>query len=267
MQQVLYKAKESRPIKLWFLADLHLQSLFVDERLFQDTIDCISKEEDSLAILNGDLLDVALFDSIADAYSVKMNVQASIEKLINLLQPISSKILLVVSGNHEDRIRRRVGVDLLQLISNSFNVPYSSVSGLVDIVIPASDHPSRSYSYVFYITHGMGGGRRPGSVLNNLELSQLIVEGCDMYVWGHSHKFIIYQAMTRQYNNYTKRVLWKEVTYVSLPSFLAYPKYAEKAQFRPQVIKPFYVTLDNTKKQIISLVNSVPSTRKKEMVL
>lgn len=158
MQQVLYKAKESRPIKLWFLADLHLQSLFVDERLFQDTIDCISKEEDSLAILNGDLLDVALFDSIADAYSVKMNVQASIEKLINLLQPISSKILLVVSGNHEDRIRRRVGVDLLQLISNSFNVPYSSVSGLVDIVIPASDHPCKIIllCFLYYSWYGWG---------------------------------------------------------------------------------------------------------------
>ena len=96
---------------VYTLADLHIGDPHCDESEVLARVKAISDDPYGLAILNGDLMNTALRNSVSDVYGEIMSPMQQIAYLVNLLRPIAGKIIGVTTGNHENRTYRAGALD------------------------------------------------------------------------------------------------------------------------------------------------------------
>lgn len=101
---------------LYTLADLHIGDPHSLSGLIGERMEEIKQDPHGLVILNGDLLNTALRGSVSDVYGEKMSPMRQISTLAEILEPIKGKIIGVTTGNHENRVYKNDGVDIMRLV-------------------------------------------------------------------------------------------------------------------------------------------------------
>lgn len=104
--------KDTKEIRIVPLADVHIGEKQFNQKLFKETIDYIKDNDNVFTILNGDLMNTAIKNSVSDVYDEEIKPMQQIERLVELLTPIKDKILVATSGNHERRITRETTIDI-----------------------------------------------------------------------------------------------------------------------------------------------------------
>lgn len=236
------------------LADLHIGSKQVDIKKIKETIKEIETEKNTYTILNGDIMNVNLKNSVGDVYNEELSPMEQLTRATELLRPIKDKILVIASGNHEDRIKKETDIDILRLVARELGVEDRYTNGMWYLFLSfgkESKRPSIINPIQYQITgyHGSGGGRKSGSKINKLEeLSQITI--ADLYVMSHTHKpiatkGIIYLPVPQQ-----KTIVKKEQHYLMTNSFLEYGGYAEKMALTPSNTNMTEAILSSTEKKI-----------------
>lgn len=177
------------------MGDLHVGDAHADLDMIRLAVAWLLKAPDRYALIAGDLFNAALKDSVSDVYSEAMTVKESRKTLVRLLEPAHERILAAVGGNHDHRIRQRIGDDFAEIVCAEAGIPYFDGQAVLKVSVGHyKNTPGRvrdHVSYIVYMTHGWGGGRMAGGKLNNLLRLGQIVQGCDLYVAGHTHDPII----------------------------------------------------------------------------
>ena len=101
---------------LYPLADLHIGDPHSLSGLIAERMEQIKNDPNGLVILNGDLLNTALRHSVSDVYGEKLTPMGQIERLVDILTPIKNKIIGVTTGNHEYRVYKEDGLDIMRLV-------------------------------------------------------------------------------------------------------------------------------------------------------
>ena len=104
------------------LADLHIGDPHALSGLIGERFDMIQKDPHGLVILNGDLLNTALRNSVSDVYGEKLSPMAQIARLVEILEPIKDKIIGATTGNHENRVYKADGVDIMRLVCRELDI-------------------------------------------------------------------------------------------------------------------------------------------------
>ena len=101
-------------IVIFPIGDLHIGSPHCDLKLLNKHLDIIKETPNARIILMGDLCETALKDSVgAGVYEQQENAQQQIMKAKNILYPFRNIIDGIVTGNHEERIYKNTGLDLI----------------------------------------------------------------------------------------------------------------------------------------------------------
>lgn len=227
---------------LYTLADLHIG----DERSQTDEIarriQQIQEDPCGLCICNGDLLNTATKTSVSDIYSEQLSPMQQIEAAVTLLSPIKDRIIAVTTGNHEARMYRTDGIDMMRLICREMGVEekYHPDGVLVflrfgercrnDQHAKEGRNPRQWYS--IYTTHGSGGGRKEGAKAIRLADMAAVVDA-DVYVHSHTHlPMVMKQAFYRadSSNCCARRV---EKLFVNTAALLDYGGYGQAQEFKP----------------------------------
>ena len=87
-----------KKVKIITLADLHIGDKDCDMDKVKELINKV-KQKDYYCILNGDILDNAIMDSVGNTYDETYNPIEQLEIAIELLKPIKDKILCITCGN------------------------------------------------------------------------------------------------------------------------------------------------------------------------
>jgi predicted phosphodiesterase len=228
-------AQDIERIEILPLSDLHVGDPAFDEPAFKRYVKYISDAPNRYAVLNGDIINNALKSSVSDVYSEIMPPRRQVEHAYKLLEPVSDRILGIVSGNHERRTDRESGISPIELLAEKLHAPYFGVEVLLKIQFGWS-HKNRAMIYTMYVTHGWGGGRLRGGKVNNLERLKNVVI-CDVYCMAHTHGMVafpstVYIPHVRQ-NVVSERKLW----FVNSGSFLNRGDgYAAAKGYEPQVL-------------------------------
>src|SRR5690606_42121984 len=97
------EARTWRELILVPLGDVHIGAAEFDERFFLRKLEWIAAEPNRFAIINGDLLNMAVRYSKSDIYSEVIRPQDAKRWALKALRPIADRILSATTGNHEER--------------------------------------------------------------------------------------------------------------------------------------------------------------------
>lgn len=238
------------------ISDAHIGDKQANLKKLKEVLKRIEQEDCTYTILNGDLCNCALKNSKSDVYEDVLSPMEQLETLLELLEPIKDKILVMSSGNHEDRVLKETNVDILRLTAKELGIEDRYSNGWWYLYLRFGKKTVGAYRPVCYqITgyHGSGNGRKPGGKANRLqEMSQVVI--ADLYIMGHTH---LPMSMKQQIwipdyaNNSLNK---KEMYYLMSNSFLEPEGYGEKLGMVPNSNTPTEAILDGTKRKIKTIL-------------
>lgn len=233
------------------ISDVHIGDKTANLKAFREVLERIKNEPNTYTILNGDLCNVALKNSKSDVYSDELTPMEQVIQIINFLEPIKDKILVMSNGNHEDRITKDTSIDVLNLVARQLHIEqvYSNSWWYLYLSF-GKDRKGRSVNYTLTGYHGSGGGRKSGGKINRLEeMSQVVI--ADVYIMSHTHKPIATKGIIYTPYYQSKALTKQEMYYLMSNSFVEYEgSYAEKMGMIPSHTGTTEAVLDGKQKKI-----------------
>ena len=237
------------------IADVHIGDKLCNLKLFKEALERIKNEPNTYTIINGDLCNMALKNSKSDVYSDSLSPMEQVIQVTELLKPIKDKILVIGTGNHEDRTQKETNIDVTRLISRELGIEdrYSNGWWTLFLSFGAERH-NRTINYIITGVHGYGGGRKDGGKINRLEdMTNVII--ADLYLMSHTHKPISTKSCIYIPYFQNKTLSKQELYYLMTNSFLESDGgYAEKMGFAPSNTSLTEAQLSSTKKKIKLLI-------------
>ena len=237
------------------IADVHIGDKLSNLKLLKEALQRIKDEPNTFTIINGDLCNMALKNSKSDVYSDNLSPMEQVLTATELLEGIKNKILVISTGNHEDRTKKETNIDVTRLIAKQLGIEdrYAEAWWYLYLTF-GKDIKGRAITYGITGIHGYGGGRKSGGKINKLEdMSQVVI--ADLYVMSHTHKPISTKNCI-YIPYYQSRALSKqEMYYLMTNSFLESDGgYAEKMGFSPSNTSLTEAQLSGTKRKIKLLI-------------
>jgi DNA polymerase II small subunit/DNA polymerase delta subunit B len=106
------KGKIVKDITILPIADVHIGDELSNLKLFKEALERIKKEPNTYTIINGDMCNMALKNSKSDVYGQSLSPMEQVITVVNYLEPIKNKILVISTGNHEDRTMKETNIDV-----------------------------------------------------------------------------------------------------------------------------------------------------------
>ena len=241
-------SNEFETVEFLPLSDMHIGSPFFHAELFKKYVDYIKAAPNRYCILNGDMMDVVTKCSVGDIYRQKYSPREQIEVTEQALLPIKDRIWGIITGNHEDRVDREVGLSTPEILAYKLGVPFFGQEVLLKIRFGFNAARGRDNYYTIYATHGSSNGRTRGAKANALERLKNIVI-CDVYCMGHTHGIISFPENVyipqRHCDSVHKKTMW----FVNSGSYQEREGYAIAKNFPPEELGCPIVELWGGKKE------------------
>lgn len=211
----------SEPLRIAFLGDLHVGSKNADLDRFLQAVDTV-KEYDAYWIGMGDWADAIVpspserrFDmDVVDERFLKPEYQY--RWVEEALKPIARKGLVILTGNHDEVLRKRHYHDWVDDLAYRLKVPYGTYSSFLRLVLRKTGTSVRKLD--FYIHHGHFSGSTAGGGLNKLLKMSSIMEA-DIYAMGHIHRKM-FTTDSILYVNDALEIVERKRYYVATGGFL-----------------------------------------------
>lgn len=233
------------------IADVHIGDKLCNLKLFKEALERIKNEPNTYTIINGDLCNTALKNSKSDVYGDCLSPMEQLNQVVNYLKPIKEKILVMTTGNHEDRIKKETDIDVSRLIARELNIENRYTDSWWNLFLTfGEDRKGHPLTYVITGTHGYGGGRKDGGKLNRLqEMSNVVI--ADLYLMSHTHKPISAKSCIYVPYYQSRTLMKQEMYYLMTNSFLESDGgYAEKMGFPPSNTSLTEAQLSGVKRKI-----------------
>lgn len=185
---------------VYILADEHIGDAHNIPSETKRRIDQIAADPHGVCILNGDLMNCATRNSVSDVYGERLTPTQAIINAAETLKPIKDKIIGVTCGNHEARIYREDGVDVMRLLCRELNVEdkYAPESLIIFLRFGMKQAHGRHKDknprqlYTLFCVHGSGGGRKEGAKAIRLADMATIADA-DVYIHAHTHLPMVFR--------------------------------------------------------------------------
>lgn len=245
---------EGEEITIIPLGDLHIGS---PHSYISEAVQLIESSGDNVYFLfAGDVIDNALRDSISDIYEQTQNPHQALMAFTQLLDLAKGRVLGVVSGNHELRTKRRVGVDILELLCEERHIPYAEDILVLDIAVkgPRAYGSKRRIDYVIAMGHGYSNARTVGGKVNANARIRDVIEDCDVYITGHVHQPVCWGEGYHVVDKQNKRLRLKNRTLVIIPAWVGSEAYAIRRFYRPSVSGLATIKLSGKKHEVTATI-------------
>ena len=242
--------EQFKNIKVLALSDLHIGDSLCNLKLIKSVLEEVKNSPNTFIILNGDLMNNSIKNSVSSIYDEVLSPMEAIVKLTNLLEPIKDIILFIHPGNHEWRSYKEDGIDIIRLVARQLGIEDRFSDGWWYLYLTLGmGNKQRPIMYTITGVHGYGGGRKNGGKINNLvEMSDKVI--ADVYVMGHTHTPIMTRNSIFVPDYQHKCLVQKDKYYLMTNSFLEYGGYGEQYGFTPSTTEHQEMILDGTKKLI-----------------
>lgn len=231
------------------VSDIHPEASSFNEKAFRKLLAWIQDTPNAYCVLGGDLFECATKTSKGDVYSARMTTGEALKYMRTALTPIKDRILASVTGNHEERIYKQDGLDLGEVLASELGFFYAGEGCLLKVQVGRRPNNGKPQVYSVYLTHGNGGGKRPGSKLNNMEMLALSVVA-DLYLVGHGHAEMSFKNRYFMPDLRNNKVEERYRTFVQAGSFQEWGGYAERYGYVPGSQEMPLITLSGTSKEV-----------------
>lgn len=234
MKAVKVNLGDSSDKRIEIFADLHLGSARCDYNLIKSRIEFVKNNENTYAIILGDLINNSTKASVGDVYEEQISPMNQIKLAVNLFEPIKDKIIGVTAGNHERRSYKSDGIDLTYFFCKELGVEdrYDYTSCVLFMTFGEVEDNHKT-TYTLYMTHGdHSGGRTIGAKANAVQRRSNIVNA-DITVVGHTHAPLAFYDERFEIDMKHHTVVKRETLCVNAGATLDYEAYAELVGLPP----------------------------------
>lgn len=227
--------------RVHILSDLHIGDAHSDMRTITSRIDAIKGDPRALVVLNGDIMNTATKSSVSDIYSEALKPMEAIDRAVQLFTPIADKIIGADTGNHEARVYKQDGIDVMRLVCRELGVEQVYSPNGVLIFLRFGSKPKKelaggkkfgSWTYSIYATHGTGGGRKEGGKAVRLADLAAIVDA-DIYIHSHTHLPMVMKEGYFRTDIQNQKVRCVDKLFVNDASATTYGGYGQTYCFKP----------------------------------
>ncbi len=203
-------------------------------------------------LLVGDLFDVGFFNQVRVMQEKEQTLNDGMRILKGLLNPIKDRILVMVEGNHDRRIAKATGFDILEEFSDDLGIPYSRGQAVLNLRVGQRQSNPRAgkYSYALNVTHGWGGGRTRGAKANKISQWLEGWEGIDLFIMGHVHAPMSLPSARYAFDSRTRTIRRIHIRSIILSAFQKGTLYAAQAGYPPSSRVDYLIKLSSTQKKI-----------------
>ena len=246
-------SEDTESLKIFPLGDFHFEEPSTRHEIISAWLETVERENGYIIFL-GDLFDIALFEDISAQQEVGLPLTSAVKTMAKFLDRYKDRIVAVVEGNHDQRIRKRVGLDLLGVLCEERGIPYAR--GQAGIIIRlGKGRNQKAVSYSFAITHGFGGGRTKGAKAQMRFWIASVWEQIDAVLVGHIHEPAIDMWTRLEVDPRNEVIRTREILLISVPGALGYAEYAQKKSYPPPSYRLPALTLSGREKHIeVSLI-------------
>lgn len=236
------------------ISDVHIGDKTANIKAFKEVIERIKNEPNTYAILNGDICNFAFKNSKSDCYIETLSPMTELLEAIKYLEEIREKLLVLCSGNHEDRLSKETNIDAMYLIAKQL--------GLEELYAPSwwylyltfgnnkAKGDNRPILYTITGYHGSGSSQTTGAKANKVKkMSQVVL--ADIYLMSHVHEPIQTKGIIYTPDYQHRSIVKKEMYYCISNAFVEYNgSYAEKMGLIPSNNGITEMQLDGHKKLV-----------------
>lgn len=195
-------------------------------------LDWVLEHPESKIFLMGDVYNTASRSSKTSPFE---SSSAEYQEAIDLFMPVKDQIIGAITGNHERRMEDAFGFNPLVPFCAALGTPYLGYSAIIRFKVGLRNgeaYERYRQTYHIYAHHTTGGGGTLGASVNRKVKLQELVQGCDIYMGGHSHQLVTgFRSVFEPGQN---DIVERKVAYVDTGSFLDWNgSYAEAGQYTP----------------------------------
>ena len=251
MKVIRHDLGDRENIEILAMADLHLGDQRAAYRKVLEWIEYVRTHDNVFCILNGDLMDTAIVNSLGSTYEASISPMAQIQECVKLFAPIKGKVLLIDPGNHERRALRATSLDMTLIMAEQLGLAnvYAPESALLFVrfgrIASAGNH-HRPVCYTIYCVHGSGGGRKEGGKMQRLADLASIIDA-DVYIHSHTHLPAVMKTGYFRVSTANSSVKKVDKLFVNTSSVLEYGGYGEVQSYKPTSLETPIIRLDGTK--------------------
>ena len=221
---------KSEQVEIIPLGDIHYGSKNCKIKKFIEQIKYIKDTPHAYMIGMGDYIDAILpSDKRFSPENSDSIIDNHIDVMRGILEPIKTKILCMLTGNHEHKLHCAGYGDPTRRLCRELDISYGGFSCFIKIIVTPKTHKR---NLIIYAHHGWSAGRKTGNIVNNVEnLSQYWEADC--YLVGHSHKLWATRQVRIGWAGERKVIFGNTGTYLETCSWDT-TGYGEKAGYPPQ---------------------------------
>jgi len=209
------------------LGDIHLGAEQVNYDKLKGYIDWVKSNKYAYIFLMGDIFDVATRDSPTSPFEQKININEAMEEMTEIIKPVRKRVIGCIEGNHERRLKKYAGLDVLRVWCESNHIRYCGHSAAILFSV-------KNVDYTFFAHHSTGGGQTIGGKLNRIAKLMSVFADADCYLGGHNHSKALGEDAIAYLDKRDMKIRYRRILYVDCGSFLEYPSsYAEAAALPP----------------------------------
>ncbi len=241
-------------IEIHPMADLHIGDAHCDYKGILERLEYIKNTPNAYVILDGDLMDTAIANSVGDTYGANLQPMEQLKHCVKLFEPIRDKILAVLPGNHENRVYRSDGLDITQLMCSQLGIQdrYSPTTALLFVRFGEGSkgtHHGRRQLFTIYCCHGAGGGKLVGGKANRLEALAGIVDA-DIYIHAHTHAPLVFKQSFYRVSGANSSVALVDKLFVNTAAALDYGGYGDFQGYKPASKQAPVIYLNGHKREM-----------------
>ena len=225
------------------------------EAEWKQFIKAVEADPNLFLILGGDLINNNLRSSVGSPWDDVLRPREQKRRMVEMLKPISNRILCCVSGNHERRSMKDADDDVTYDIMSKLDLEdvYRQNAAFLKLQLgQRSNEPNKgNATYTFAVTHGAGGGVYTGATVNRNERWGNVIEGVDCVIVGHTHKGTVSKPSKLVFDPYNNKVTMKEYVVISCVSWQRYAEYPLQKMLLPAATgTPQIIHLSDKEKKI-----------------
>lgn len=195
------------------IGDFHIGSSQFDNGFFKQMLKQIKDLPRKRIYLMGDCLEVASKGVGDSAYQTECSVDEQREYFINNIKPFKDDIVGYCMGNHEYRLNKDFGYNIVKDICRELDIEYFNQN--------IDTFKINDFDFSVFTRHGKGSSQRKHLAMGKLEkATQDIIS--DLYLEGHNHRTMFWNQLKRFSDGY------KRVYYGYTGHFLKYDGYADQ---------------------------------------
>lgn len=231
-------------IRIYPINDIHIGDKHADLNSFRRQKNKILTEKNSYIILVGDLLNTATKSGKSDVYNEAYSIHEQKDILIDELKPLKDKILCILPGNHENRVKKDSDTYILWDIAQILQIPhlYRQNTAFLNIKLGWDKQHNRTYQYAGLCMHGNSKAKddKYAGYYDNI----------DFYCYAHLHQLQAGKYFKGVFDSRNKKVTFRPYAVINASTFLNYGGYAVNGQYQPSFYCENYIELYGDKKDM-----------------